>query len=295
MTAIICIGDAMIDVIVRMKSTINLNSDTLSEISMHGGGAAANTAAWLAYLGIDTTFVGRIGADIAGENFHEELVAQGVKHPNPPLIDKKTGTVVVLVDQAGNRTMFPDAGANAGLDEKDLPPLTDFSGAFLSGYSLFNPLSSKGVQRIVSALNDAKIPVYLDLASVGTIKAFGLAQAKALLNGFAGFFLNEDEAKFITGKDELNEAMNDLIELSPLVVIKRGSNGAMGLHRFQEILERPARSADVIDTTGAGDSFAAGFLSNWLETGDLSAALDKGIEVAGVCVATIGARPRVNP
>ncbi|NDE84110.1 MAG: hypothetical protein EB044_05055, partial [Actinobacteria bacterium] len=51
MTAIICIGDAMIDVIVRMKSTINLNSDTLSEISMHGGGAAANTAAWLAYLG----------------------------------------------------------------------------------------------------------------------------------------------------------------------------------------------------------------------------------------------------
>ena len=78
-------------------------------------------------------------------------------------------------------------------------------------------------------------------------------------------------------QNELNEAINELIELSPLVVIKRGSNGAMGLHRFQEILERPARSADVIDTTGAGDSFAAGFLSNWLETGDLSAALDKGI------------------
>lgn len=295
MTAIICIGDAMMDVIVRMKSTINLNSDTLSEISMHGGGAAANTAAWLAYLGIDTTFVGRIGADIAGENFHKELVVQGVKHPNPPLFDKKTGTVVVLVDQLGNRTMFPDAGANAGLDEKDLPPLTGFSGAFLSGYSLFNPLSSKGVQQIITALNDAKIPVYLDLASVGTIKAFGLAEAKALLNGFAGLFLNEDEARFITERVKLTEAINLLIELSPLVVIKRGSNGAMGLLRFQEILERPAQSADVIDTTGAGDSFAAGFLSNWLESQDLRAALDKGIEVAARCVATIGARPRVNP
>ena len=66
MTSILCIGDAMIDVIVKMKSDINLNSDTLSDISMHGGGAAANTATWLAHLGVATSFAGRVGADIAG-------------------------------------------------------------------------------------------------------------------------------------------------------------------------------------------------------------------------------------
>ncbi len=85
MNKVLCIGDAMIDVIVQMKSAINVNSDTLSEISMHGGGAAANTATWLAHVGVTTSFAGRIGADISGANFHAELNDFGVQHENPPL------------------------------------------------------------------------------------------------------------------------------------------------------------------------------------------------------------------
>lgn len=295
MTSVICIGDAMMDVIVRMKGSINANSDTLSEISMHGGGAAANTASWLASLGVDTTFIGRIGSDIPGSNFHTELLAQGVKHPNPPIANMKTGVVVVLVDQDGNRTMFPDAGANSGLDEKDLPDLTGLNGAFLSGYSLFNPISTEGVQRIIKTLRAASIPIYFDLASVGTISAFGFERAKELLPGFDGLFLNEEEALFITKESKIDEQIMNLLKLSKLVVIKRGSNGAVGKSRDSELISKAASDSEVLDTTGAGDSFAAGFLSSWLVKEDLSEALAKGIEVAGKCVATIGARPRVNP
>jgi len=295
MTSVICIGDAMMDVIVRMKGSINANSDTLSEISMHGGGAAANTASWLASLGVDTTFIGRIGSDIPGSNFHNELLTQGVKHPNPPIANMKTGVVVVLVDQDGNRTMFPDAGANSGLDEKDLPDLTGFDGAFLSGYSLFNPISTEGVQRIIKTLRAASIPIYFDLASVGTISAFGFERAKELLPGFEGLFLNEEEALFITKESKIEEQIMNLLKLSKLVVIKRGSNGAVGKSRDSELISKSASDSAVLDTTGAGDSFAAGFLSSWLVKEDLSEALAKGIEVAGKCVATIGARPRVNP
>ncbi len=295
MTKIVCIGDAMMDVIVKMKSAVNQDSDTLSEISMLGGGAAANTSAWLASLGIDTTFIGRIGSDLAGASFHDELLSHGVKHPNPPISDKKTGTVVVLVDSAGNRTMFPDPGANSGLDEGDLPVLTGFTGAFLSGYSLFNPASSEGVQRIISNLTKAGIPIYFDLASVGTISAFGFERANSLLKGFAGLFLNEEEALFITEKNEIGAAIIELSKLAPLVVVKRGSNGALAWTQSLSTIERPAIKVNVVDTTGAGDAFAAGFLSIWLTNQDLAAALDKGIEVAGRCVATIGARPSVNP
>lgn len=295
MTSILCIGDAMMDVIVRMKSEINANSDTLSEISMHSGGAAANTASWLAALGIDTTFVGRIGSDLPGSNFHTELLAQNVKHPNPPIADLKTGTVVVLVDQEGNRTMFPDAGANSGLDVNDLPPLVGFDGAFLSGYSLFNPLSTEGVQRIINMLKDARIPIYFDLASVGTINAFGFDRATRLLAGFDGLFLNEEEAAFITKKSKLDEQIFELLTLTTLVVIKRGSHGAVGKSRLSELIAMPASDSQVLDTTGAGDAFAAGFLSIWLTNQDISQAIARGIEVAGRCVATIGARPRVNP
>ncbi|MBM3722524.1 MAG: carbohydrate kinase family protein [Actinobacteria bacterium] len=295
MTSVICIGDAMMDVIVRMEGSIKANSDTLSEISMHGGGAAANTASWLASLGVDTTFIGRIGSDILGSNFHNELLAQGVKHPNPPIANMKTGVVVVLVDQDGNRTMFPDAGANSGLDEKDLPDLTGLDGAFLSGYSLFNPISTEGVQRIIKTLRAASIPIYFDLASVGTISAFGFERAKELLSGFEGLFLNEEEALFITRESKVEEQVSYLLKLSKLVVIKLGSNGAVGKSRDSELISKAASDSEVLDTTGAGDSFAAGFLSSWLVKQDLSEALAKGIEVAGKCVATIGARPRVNP
>lgn len=295
MTKILCIGDAMIDVIVQMKSPINLNSDTLAEISMHGGGAAANTATWLAHLGVTTSFVGRIGADISGANFHSELTTFGVQHENPPLEGAKTGTVVVLVDQSGNRTMFPDAGANSGLSTSDLPNLVGVDGVFLSGYSLFNSKSSDGVLGIIKAIKELAIPIFFDVASEGTMSAFGRERAISLTKGFDGLFMNESEAVYITGFTNQQEQFLSLKDFAPLIVIKRGAKGAIAKFKGGEPISRPAREAKVIDTTGAGDAFAAGFLASWLISKDLDGAISDALDVAAQCVATIGARPRVNP
>ena len=295
MTKILCIGDAMIDVIVQMKSEINLNSDTLSEISMHGGGAAANTATWLAHLGVTTSFAGRIGADISGANFRSELESFGVRHENQPIEGAKTGTVVVLVDKSGNRTMFPDAGANSGLSASDLPSLAEFDGIFLSGYSLFNSQSSQGVVEIINSIKQLKIPIFFDIASVGTISAFGKERALALINGFAGLFMNESEAEYLTGTNDHEEQFQILKNRAPLIVIKGGAKGAVAKFDGQDAIARPAIDTEVIDTTGAGDAFAAGFLASWLTSKDLEAAISSALDVAAQCVATIGARPRVNP
>ena len=298
MTSILCIGDAMIDVIVKMKSDINLNSDTLSDISMHGGGAAANTATWLAHLGVATSFAGRVGADIAGANFHSELVRFGVKHENPPIEGAKTGTVVVLVDKVGNRTMFPDSGANSGLNASDLPVLDGFHGVFLSGYSLFNPVSTRGVLEIVKTIKKLGIPIFFDVASVGTMSAFGREKAISLIDGFSGIFMNEDEARFISNVSEsqgLAAIFESLSDLAPLLVIKRGAKGAVAKVSGEKPIEKRAIEIEVLDTTGAGDAFAAGFLESWLKNGDLGAALSSAIDVASRCVGTIGARPRVIP
>lgn len=295
MKSILCIGDAMIDVIVKMKSEINLNSDTLSDISMHGGGAAANTATWLAHLGVNTTFAGRIGSDIAGANFHAELVDFGVKHLNPPIAGAKTGTVVVLVDKHGNRTMFPDSGANSGLSASDLPELSEFDAVFLSGYSLFNPASIDGVTKIIVNIREQNIPFFFDVASVGTMSAFGKERALSLISGFSGLFLNEEEARYITGSSDTAQQLQSLMTRAPLIVIKRGPLGAIAKVEDEATIERPATNTQVIDTTGAGDAFAAGFLASWIESKNLSASLSRALDVAAQCVATIGARPRVNP
>jgi sugar/nucleoside kinase (ribokinase family) len=295
MTTILCIGDAMIDVIVQMKSSINENSDTLSDISMHGGGAAANTATWLSHLGVRTSFAGRIGSDIPGANFKLELEKFGVSHENQPIAGGKTGTVVVLVDQSGNRTMFPDSGVNSGLSIADLPSLIGFDGVFLSGYSLFNPASSDGVVEIINSIQALDIPIFFDVASVGTIEAFGRERALSLITGFAGIFMNDEEANYLTGSANHEEQFRLLENRAELLVIKRGARGVIAKLNGMDSIEKPARATKVIDTTGAGDAFAAGFLAAWLSFKDLDGALTQALDVAAQCVATIGARPRVNP
>ena len=106
--------------------------------------------------------------------------------------------------------------------------------------------------------------------------------------------LNEEEATYLTGLTDIEAALDQLLQTSTTVVIKRGSHGAIGKSRSGESVAVPAISTDVVDTTGAGDSFAAGFISYFATKKDLAHALMAGAEVAAHCVAIVGARPRVG-
>jgi sugar/nucleoside kinase (ribokinase family) len=106
--------------------------------------------------------------------------------------------------------------------------------------------------------------------------------------------LNEEEAEYLTGHSDIEKALDQLLESSSTVVIKRGSHGATGKSRGGESVSVPAIASEVVDTTGAGDSFAAGFISYFATKKDLTHALMAGAEVASHCVAIVGARPRVG-
>ena len=295
MSRFLCIGDAALDVIVKMQTELHVGSDTSSQISMHGGGAAANTATWLANLGHSVYFSCRLGNDAAGRAIAAEFDQWGIEYRKEFLTNEKTGVVVVLVNNAGERTMFPDSGANSGIEEKNLPPLVGFDAAFLSGYSLFNPLSTSGVLRMISMIKAANIPLIFDPASVGTMTSFGRERVLEMLSVMDIAIMNDDEARFIAGKSELNDALESLTSLVPLVVIKTGSSGAIAQLRGDTLLESKTEAIAAIDTTGAGDAFAAGFIPRWLESHDLLESMKAGNEVARRCVAIIGARPSVNP
>jgi len=295
MSRFLCIGDAALDVIVKMQTELHVGSDTSSQISMHGGGAAANTATWLANLGHSVYFSCRLGNDAAGRAIAAEFDQWGIEYRKEFLTNEKTGVVVVLVNNAGERTMFPDSGANSGIDEKNLPPLAGFDAAFLSRYSLFNPLSTSGVLRMISMIKAANIPLIFDPASVGTMTSFGRERVLEMLSVMDIAIMNDDEARFIAGKSELNDALESLTSLVPLVVIKTGSSGAIAQLRGDTLLESKTEAIAAIDTTGAGDAFAAGFIPRWLESHDPLESMKAGNEVARRCVAIIGARPSVNP
>lgn len=295
MAQILCIGDAMLDVIVKMQGQMYLGSDTISQISTHGGGAAANTATWLASSGHKVFYVCRLGDDAAGRVIANEFDAWNIEYKPEFLKEHRTGIVVVLVDQNGERSMFPDRGANSGLSELDLPDLTRFSAVFLSGYALFNPQSQAGVLRMINKMREASLEIFFNPGSVGVMSNLGVDDCRQRCKLMDLLIMNQAEAEFLTGNSDIEGALNELSKDVETVVITTSSQGAIGKSRGQEIVNSPILPITAIDSTGAGDAFAAGFIGRWIESKDLESSLRAGNTLASGCVTTIGARPSVNP
>lgn len=300
MGKVLCIGDIALDVIVQLEGEglgqLRYGSDTPSQVSTHGGGTAANVASWLHEVGTPALLLARIGDDSVGEALISQIQDLGIATHPVTIAGAATGTVVVLVDRSGERTMLPDSGANAGLSESDLPTLDGVTACYISGYSLFNPLSHQGVHRIFQRLRAQGIETFLDPASVGTMLKF--AERERVLQSIPEsdvLLLNESEAEFLSGASSHDAMLEFLLRFARIVVVKRGEMGAIARSRdsgdlVSDIL--PPRPA--IDTTGAGDSFAAGFISSWIVNRDLKESLHRGNLIAGRCVELVGARPS-NP
>ena len=294
---VLCIGDVMLDVITKisvMPADIHYGSDTPSVISTHGGGAAGNVASWLTRTNAKPTIVGHVGSDAAGAALTAEFDLLGVKHNNLFVDNGSSGVVVVLVDPTGERTMFPDNGANSGLHMGDLPDLTGFGAVYLSGYSPLDPLSRPGVLEMISAIKVAGIPIYFDPASVGGMMQAPLEEVLSWVALCDVLLLNEEEAIYLTGESNIEKALEILLQSTEVVVIKRGSLGAIGKARGSILITTPALPTEVVDTTGAGDSFAAGFIATYAISKNMQQSLEYGAKVAAHCVAIVGARPRVG-
>jgi sugar/nucleoside kinase (ribokinase family) len=294
---VLCIGDVMLDVIARINVSpqkINFGSDTASRISTSSGGAAGNVAAWLTRTDARSTIVSHVGDDPAGAAIVAEFDALGVSHGDLVIQGETSGVVVVLVDSSGERTMFPDKGANSRLTVTDLPDLGAFQAVYISGYALLNPLARDGVLEMIEKIKADGLPIYFDPASVGAMKDVADKELHNWFSMMDVLFLNEEESIYLTGSVEIERALDYLLDFSQVVVIKRGSAGAIAKARGFDSISLPAVAATVVDTTGAGDSFAAGFIASFSKNRDLTAALQAGAELAAGCVAIVGGRPRVG-
>ena len=294
---VLCIGDVMLDVITKisvMPADIHYGSDTPSTISTHGGGAAGNVASWLTRTTATSTILGHVGDDAAGAALVSEFDSLGVLHKNLVVDHGSSGVVVVLVDPTGERTMFPDNGANAGLHIGDLPSLDTFDVVYLSGYSPLDPLSRPGVMQMIAKIREANLPIYFDPASVGAMMQVPIDEVKSWIRLINVIVLNEEESIYLTGETDPEKAIEVLLHDCEGVVIKRGSLGAIGKARGSLLISVPALATEVVDTTGAGDSFAAGFIAEYAISKNMQQSLEAGARAAARCVAIVGARPRVG-
>jgi sugar/nucleoside kinase (ribokinase family) len=312
---VVLLGDLMTDLVARLAGPLVPASDSPARISVEGGGAAANTASWLAGLGARTVLLGRVGDDPAGRTAAEGLRAAGVDTRFAIDRQRPTGTVIVLVEPDGERTMVPDPGANEALTADDLPADAFESGAHLhlSGYTLLRASSRAAGLAALDQARATGMTVSVDAASVGPLQAAGIERFLSWIDGVDVVFANQSEARTLAAAahsaappvsvtaqssamvHRLNSvsAARAVAEHCGLAVVKLGAQGALacnstGDYEYVDAVALAAQGA--IDTTGAGDAFAAGFLHAWLTERPLAEALRAGCALAAQAVGSVGAR-----
>lgn len=293
MSRVVVVGDLVTDVVVRTAEPISRASDTPARISMLGGGAAANTACWLAESHVNTALVAKVGADEAGRTRSLELVGHGVDSRVVTDHDRPTGTIVVLVEADGQRTMLTDRGASARLAPRDIPVDLFGRGAHLhlSGYTLLHPDSRDAGRHALRQAADAGMSISVDGASAAPLRSVGAADFRSWATGVDLLLVNAEEADVLTNRADPAAAARALSADFPNVVVKVGAQGAIWATP-DRLRSCPAAPARVVDTTGAGDAFAAGVLVDWLTPGGTpDSALARGAALAARAVARAGGRP----
>jgi sugar/nucleoside kinase (ribokinase family) len=266
-------------------------SDRPATIRTGGGGAGANIAAHLARLGTAVVLAGCTGDDAAGRGLAAELTADGVALRLRTVAGAATGTIVSLVEPGGQRSMLADRGANLALRPDDVPAPPPGGHLHLSGYTLLDPGPRGAGLAALAAAVAAGCTISVDPASTGPLTRYGVDRWLADTAAATLLLPNADEARLLTGCADPADAARALARRHRVVAVSLGADGALWASG-DLLVHRPALATVVVDTTGAGDAFAAGLLAAWLGSPgiDPGDALEAGLARAAEVVRRPGAR-----
>ncbi|MFI6780991.1 carbohydrate kinase family protein [Micromonospora sp. NPDC050276] len=294
-TRVVVVGDVITDVVAVLSGPLAAGSDTGAEISLGGGGQAANTAAWVAAQRVDVTLVGAVGTDDAGRDRVAELDQAGVDCAIDRIEGVPTGTVIVLAAD-DERTMVSQRGANLRLSaahvDQALAAVPDAGHLHLSAYTLLDAASRGAGLRALAAARERGLTTSVDAASAAPLRRVGAAAFLSWVRDIDLLLVNADEATVLAGGLDPAAQGRALSATARRVVVKRGAAGAVWVDRTPAVWVAPARRVAVVDVTGAGDAFAAGLLTAWLAGATPTGALSRATDLGALAVSTAGARPQ---
>jgi len=289
------------DVLVKPLDGVTPGSDTPAAIRARPGGAAANQAAWMAYLGAAVAFAGRVGA--RDEAYHRrELTRVGVRAQLTADPEADTGSIVIMVAPDGERTMFTDRAANHNLQRQDVPLslLDDADVLHLTGYTFFEPPLIEVARWLLGEARSRGLAVTIDPGSAAFLARLEPGAFLRWTDGAAVCFPNRDEAAVLVGEADPAVMAARLTRHYGTVALKLGGAGCILAVPGHAPVRIPAHPARASDTTGAGDAFCGAFISRWLQGGpdlqiaELTRAAEFAVRVAASVVTRFGARPTAS-
>ncbi len=308
MAKVLGIGNSLVDILIRLKSDETLKKFSLPKGSMQlveisksnkilsettnlkrqqsSGGSAANTINGLANLGVKTGFIGKIGNDDFGEFFKADMQIKGIE-PKLFFGSKETGRATGLISPDSERTFATYLGSSIELSDNDLTSklFEGYDYFHIEGYLLQN---HKLIEKALIYAKENNLIVSLDFASFNVVEE-NLEFLKKIVEKYVDIvFANEDEAKAFTGESP-EKALDIISDMCDIAIVKIGNKGSL-IKRNNKVYKVGIIKANRLDTTGAGDLYAAGFLFGLINNLSMSKCGEIGSILSGKVIEVVGAK-----
>ena len=257
------------------------------------GGSVANSMAGISYLDGDASFIGKINSDEFGELYKKSLENIDVAFLyNPKKELMPTGTCIILITPDSERTMCTYLGISSQLAANDLSEknIIDKELIFLEGYLWDKGLSEKMFKQAINLAKKNKVKIAMTLSDIFCVTRHKVDFYNLLKNDLDVLIGNENEINELTGNKNLSNSINQLILLNKLIIVTRSEKGSLAIDNNIIIDCDSIQVNKVIDVTGAGDLFAAGFLKEYIEKSEIKKCLTTGSLMASKIIQKIGAR-----
>ena len=309
---ILGIGNAIVDVLAKIddeflkknkliKGSMKLiNKSEFEDLKKNikiekvvAGGSVANTMAGIAHLRGNPSFIGKINSDNFGEMYRKSLQDINV---NFSYLEKdedlSTGASIILITPDSERTMCTYLGISSHLSADDINEnnIVDHELIFLEGYLWDKGISEKMFKHAISIAKKNKVKIAMSLSDIFCVTRHKQDFNNLLKNDLDILIGNENEINELTNKKNLLDSVSQLKVLNKLIVITRSGNGSMAIKNNEIINCNSIKVKEVLDLTGAGDLFAAGFLKEYLDNSDIKKCLETGSMLASKIIQKIGAR-----
>jgi fructokinase len=309
---ILGIGNAIVDVFVKVNDDFLLKNNlikgsmkliekqefdslksTIKIIKIEAGGSVANTMAGIAYLGGNPSFIGKINSDEFGKIYKKSLKKINVnfiyseKKENLP-----TGASIIFITPDSERTMCTYLGISSQLSKEDINEdyIKDYGIIFLEGYLWDKGISEEMFKHVIRLAKKNNVKIAMSLSDIFCVARHREDFFKLLKNDLNILIGNENEINELIQKNSLLDSLNELKNINKLIIITRSENGSVAILDNEITNCESIKVEKVLDLTGAGDLFAAGFLKEYLDKSNIKKCLQTGSRLAAEIIQKIGAR-----